>query len=388
VNRAHVGGAEQLIERENLPAQREREPALAGILVARPRRDGSLGALLFMTNLRGHPATVILLLGVILASAGAKTVPPAYLGAIITEADTGRVLFEDNADAITPPASMTKLMTFAVLHDRLANGTLTLATPVTVTAADADIGGTQVWLKDKETFTIEELIYAMMIQSANDAAQALGRTVAGSPAAFVELMNAKARALGLTHTTFRTAHGLPPVGRRIADGDLSTPRDYALLSRYLLLETDVTKYTGVRQRKFGEGRRTPDRVIDMNNHNNLLGKVAGVDGLKTGYTKGAGYCLAATAERNDRRLIVVVMGSPDSKTRDLKTIELIERGFATQLATAPVVKSAATGDTPPAQAPEAPTIKPDKAPAAATEQSSTAKEPALIFRVIPPQKKP
>ena len=349
-----------------------------------------------MTNLRRHLATGTLFLGVILAPAGAKTAPPAYLGAIITEADTGRVLFEDNADAVTPPASMTKLMTFAVLHDRLVNGTLKLATPVTVTAADADIGGTQVWLKDKETFTVEELIYAMMIQSANDAAQALGRTVAGSPAAFVELMNAKARALGLTHTTFRTAHGLPPVGRRVADGDLSTPRDYALLSRYLLLETDVTKYTGVRQRKFGESQRTPDRVIDMNNHNNLLGKVAGVDGLKTGYTKGAGYCLAATAERNDRRLIVVVMGSPDSKTRDLKTIELIERGFATQPASVAVVKAEATAGTPPALAPEAPTIKPDKSPALAArpepveraEQSSTAKEPALIFRVIPPQKKP
>ena len=338
-----------------------------------------------MTNLHGHLAIVTLYLGVSLTPAFAKVAPQPYLGAIITEADTGRVLFEDKADAVTPPASMTKLMTFAVLHDRLANGMLTLTTPVIVTAADANIGGTQVWLKEKETFSVEELIYAMMVQSANDAAQALARTAAGSPEAFVEFMNAKARALGLTKTTFRTAHGLPPVGRRVADGDLSTPRDYALLSRYLLLESDITKYTAIRRRKFGEGQRTPDRVIDMNNHNNLLGKVAGVDGLKTGYTKGAGYCLAATAARNGRRLIIVVMGSPDSKTRDLKTIELIERGFATPPAAVPVVKTDAPASAP---GPAMPTVKTEKAAAATAEQSSTAKEPVLIFRVIPPEKKP
>ena len=129
----------------------------------------------------------------------------------------------------------------------------------------------------------------------------------------------------------------------------------------------------------------PDRVTDMNNHNNLLGKVAGVDGLKTGYTKGAGYCLAATAERNGRRLIIVVMGSPDSKTRDLKTIELIERGFATPPAAVPVVKTDAPTSAP---GPAMPTVKTEKAAAATAEQSSTAKEPVLIFRVIPPEKKP
>lgn len=352
-------------------------------MVARPPRAGSLGALLAKTKPRGLLAAGALLLAVNLAAA--ETAPPPYLGAIITEVDSGRVLFEDNADTVTPPASMTKLMTFAVLHDRLANGTLTPATPVTITAADAGIGGTQVWLKEGETFTVEELIYAMMIQSANDAAQALARQVAGSPAAFVELMNAKARALDLGHTTFRTAHGLPPANRRIADGDLSSPRDYARLSRYLLLETDVTKYTAVRQRKFGEVQREPARVIDMNNHNNLLGKVGGVDGLKTGFTRGAGYCLAATAERAGRRLIVVVMGSPDSKTRDLKTIELIERGFAAQSAAVPVVRTDASASPPPAPAAEVPTVKTDKSTAPA-EQSSTAKEPVLTFRVIPPKK--
>src|SRR4029077_20296259 len=100
----------------------------------------------------------------------------------------------------------------------------------------------------------------------------------------------------MPRTPFRTPHGLPPANRHTADGDLTTPRDYATLSRYLLRETDVTKYTAVRQRNFGTGQRTADRVIEMTNHNHLIGKVAGVNGLKTGFTNGAGYCLAASAE--------------------------------------------------------------------------------------------
>src|SRR5262249_40584803 len=113
----------------------------------------------------------------------------AYKGAIVMDAATGNVLFEDRADTISPPASMTKLMTFAVLQDRIASGALTLTTPVKITPEDAKIGGTQVYLDPRETFPVEELIYAMMIQSANDAAHALARAAGGSVAAFVELMN-------------------------------------------------------------------------------------------------------------------------------------------------------------------------------------------------------
>jgi D-alanyl-D-alanine carboxypeptidase len=150
---------------------------------------------------------------------------------------------------------MTKLMTFLVIHDKIQSGALTLQTPVTVNAADSKIGGTQVWLKEKEVFPVEELLYAMMIQSANDAAHALARTAAGSTDAFVELMNAKARELGMTHTTFRTPHGLPPANRHLAEGDLTTPLDFALLCRHLVLKTDVLKYTSIKSRKFGEGVR-------------------------------------------------------------------------------------------------------------------------------------
>lgn len=257
----------------------------------------------------------------------------AYKGAIVIDAATGHVLFEDRADTLTPPASMTKLMTFAVLHDKLASGALSLQTPVKITAQDAHMAGTQVYLDPRETFPVEELIYAMMIQSANDAAHALARASAGSREAFVELMNAKAKALGMSHTTFRTPHGLPPESRKIAEGDLTTPRDFAVLSRYLVAQTNVLRYTSVQRRDFGANRvKGP---MHMENHNTLLGKVAGVDGLKTGYTAGAGYCLSATARRNGRRVIAVIMGSfgpggqiDKGRARDMKTIELLERGFA------------------------------------------------------------
>jgi D-alanyl-D-alanine carboxypeptidase (penicillin-binding protein 5/6) len=217
-------------------------------------------------------------------------------------------------------------MTFLIVHDAIRSGALTLQTPVTVSAADSKIGGTQVWLKQGETFPVEELLYALMIQSANDAAHALASTVAGTPAAFVERMNAKARELGMTQTTFRTPHGLPPTSRRTSEGDLTSPRDLARLSRHLISETDILRYSAVKLRAFRDGQ--PTGRIEMRNHNHLLGSVAGVDGLKTGYTAGAGFCLAATAERNGRRIIAVIMGSPERKTRDIKMAELIERGFA------------------------------------------------------------
>ncbi|MFI5336711.1 MAG: serine hydrolase [Opitutales bacterium] len=347
--------------------------------------------------------------------AAANAAGTGYAGAITIEAESGQVIFEDNADVSNPPASMTKLMTFAVLHDRLQSGALTLQTPVRITAADAKMGGTQVYLDPRETFSVEELIYAMMIQSANDAAHALARIAGGSVETFVEQMNAKARELGMTRTTFRTPHGLPPASRRIADGDLTTPRDFAVLCRYLVLNTDVLKYTSVRLRDFGPNR--PNGPQQMRNHNNLLGKVAGVDGLKTGYTEKAGYCLSATAERNGRRVIVVIMGSfgpnrqiDKGKTRDIKAIDLLESGFANLPAR--VVRTAQTGSAPavgptpagtgnagaPAPVPGLSTnanpASPDNYPTVRTaatppaEQNSTPAEPTVTFRVIPPSKIP
>lgn len=290
----------------------------------------------------------------------------SYKGYIVTDAATGNVLLQENADYSGPPASMTKLMSFAVLYDKLKTGAITPSTPVRIMNED-NIGGTQVFLDPRETFPVEELIYAMMIQSANDAARALARFSAGSVEAFVAQMNEKARELGMTHTTFRSPHGLPPTSRKLADSDITTPRDYALLCRYLVQKTDVLKYTSVDKRDFAPERAKG--AFKMDNHNNLLGKVAGVDGLKTGFTDAAGYCLSATAQRNGRRVILVIMGAIGAggrrdlgRSRDIKAIELLERGFAAL----PAAPAAAT-PTPTEPSPFTPAAPKAAAPAAASD---------------------
>lgn len=345
-----------------------------------------------MMTFRWLIVSLLLSFGCIAAPAVEKNARKAYSGVIVTDAATGRVLYEDGSDVQNPPASMTKLMTFAVLHDKLASGALTLQTPVKITAEDAKMGGTQVYLDPRETFPVEELIYAMMIQSANDASHALARAGAGSVQAFVALMNAKASELGMTRTIFRSPHGLPPASRRVAEGDLSTPRDFAILCRYLVKNTDVLRYAAISARDFGAERKNGPQ--HMRNHNNLLGKVSGVDGLKTGYTAGAGYCLSATAERDGRRVIAVIMGSfgPNGqidrgRTRDLKAIELIDQGFLAQPEVFQAAQSRAVAAPVKAGAEGLITIKTEKAPAA-VEQSSTTPEPMPTFRIIPPTKKP
>jgi D-alanyl-D-alanine carboxypeptidase (penicillin-binding protein 5/6) len=306
-----------------------------------------------------------------------------YKGSVVMDATSGAFLAEDNADVVSPPASVTKLMTFLIVHDALATGKIQLGTPIRVMNEDAKTGGTQVWLDPRETFPVEELLYALMIQSANDAASALARASAGSREAFVAQMNARAAQLGMTHTTFRSPHGLPPANRKIDDGDLTTPRDLALLSRELLLHTDVLKYTSTKTREFGVGVRA--KTVVMNNHNHLLKKDTGVDGLKTGFTNAAGFCLAATAQRDGKRVIVVVMGSPDRHTRDNHVSRLIEEGFAKIPAGSIFTGGPATEVSPVAVVPVTPT---NAAPATAAVEAKaqTTEEPSVRF-VMPKTRK-
>lgn len=279
-----------------------------------------------------RPAPSLSLLWPLLAAIllNVATLRADYRGALALDASTGAVLIEENADTASPPASVTKLMTFLVVHDAIVAGRVRLDTPITATAADQAMGGTQVHLAAGETFPVEELLYALMVESANDAAHALTQILGGREA-FVAAMNARARSLGMNNTVFRSPHGLPPDSRRIEDGDLTTARDLALLSRELLTHTDVLRYSSTRVRPFGAGVRT--EPLPMRNHNKLLesrepGSVPGCDGLKTGFTKAAGFCLAATAQRDGKRIIVTVMGSPDRRTRDAHVKRLIEEGLA------------------------------------------------------------
>jgi D-alanyl-D-alanine carboxypeptidase (penicillin-binding protein 5/6) len=245
-----------------------------------------------------------------------------YVGAIVMDATTGSVLFEDHADTPGYPASVTKLMTFYVVMENVDFGSLTLETPVTVSKAAARTGGSQVYLKEKEVFTVDELLYALMVPSANDAAVALAEAVAGTESAFVPLMNEAAKKLGMTHTVYHSPHGLPPGAGQ--EPDVSTARDIAILSRELIKRGDVLRYTAVRQRPFRPNSANP---FIMRNHNHLIGQLPGCDGLKTGYYREAGFSLSATTYRNGGRVITVVVGCDDSKMRDAKVAELTQRGF-------------------------------------------------------------
>ncbi|MEO8427340.1 MAG: D-alanyl-D-alanine carboxypeptidase family protein [Verrucomicrobiota bacterium] len=254
-----------------------------------------------------------------------------YLGAIIVDASTGKVLFEDHADAKGYPASILKLMDLLIILEKIEQRQLSLQDQVPVSAKAAKTGGSQVWLAEKETFTLEEMLYALMVQSANDAAVALAEKVGGSTDAFVELMNKRAKQLGMNSTVFRSVHGLPPAAGQ--EHDVTTARDFSLLCRELLKHKDTLRYTSTRERPFRPN--VANKTVIMRTHNHLLGHVEGCDGLKTGYITQAGFSIAVTASRNGQRVIVVVLDSADRKVRDAKAAELVAKGLAA-LTAAPV----------------------------------------------------
>lgn len=243
-----------------------------------------------------------------------------YLGALVIDPDTGQTLFEDNTDVTAYPASIVKLMVLLIIQERIENGQLALGDSVLVSARAAGMGGSQVYLAEKERFSVEDLLYALIIQSANDAAYALAEHVAGSSAAFVGEMNKRAAELGMAATRFHSVHGLPPSGGD--EPDVSTPRDLAILAREAVKHPDILRYTSTHERGFRNG------TFIMRSHNQLLETVPGCDGLKTGYFRAGGFSIVATARLNDRRVVAVLTGCQDRKTRDAKAAELIADAFA------------------------------------------------------------
>ncbi len=217
---------------------------------------------------------------------------------------------------------------------------------------------------DKEKVPVQELLYLLMVQSANDAAMALAIATTGSKEAFVELMNARARQLGMTHTVFQSPHGLPPGRGQLPD--LTTARDLAILSRELVTKTDILRYTSTREHDF---RHANGQVNKFTNHDHLLGSMPGCDGLKTGWYLKAGYSIASTVQRNGRRVIAVVLGCPERKERDTFVTRLVERGFAA-LPPAPVAVASAP-PAPAVSAPAAAAAQPASAPAAGPTSSSS-----------------
>jgi len=250
-----------------------------------------------------------------------------YVSALVVDVDSGEVLFEEHAETVVYPASVLKIMDMLVIFDQLEQGKVRLDQMVQVTKEAAQMGGSQVYLDPSEQFSVEDLLYALAVQSANDAAVALAIHVAGSTEGFVALMNKKAEELGMKDSKFYSVHGLPP--SKGQKPDRTTARDLALLGRELARRPAIFEYTNTRERPFRDGK------FIMRNHNHLLGMVNGCDGFKTGYFQAAGFSIVATAQRDGVRLIAIVMGSKDRKVRDAKTAELLAKGFA-QLPPKPV----------------------------------------------------
>ncbi len=266
----------------------------------------------------------VLLLTPVPAAAG-EAVPAAAVlvnsgipceSAILIERTTGQVLFEKSADTPLPPASITKVMTMLLLTEAIDGGKVSLSDTVVCTAHAASMGGSQIWLKEGETMTVDELLRAVAVGSANDASCALAEHLAGSEEAFVEQMNERAAALGCTNTHFCNCTGLD------AEGHYSSARDIAILSQALLAHPMIRDYTTIWQDSLRGGE------TQLVNTNKLVRWYDGTTGLKTGTTDDAKYCLAASAERDGMELIAVILGAPTGNDRFGAARGLLDYGFA------------------------------------------------------------
>lgn len=256
----------------------------------------------------------------------------AYL---VAEANTWKVLESSNANAKLAPASVTKLMVAYVVLDKLNRKEIQLTDKVKTTKNAAKIGGTQVYLREGEIFTLEEMMKAMLIGSANDAAYAIAEHISGSREEFVKLMNEKAKALGMTNSEFNSPHGLPPSkGDR---EDLVTCNDLLTLSKELLKYPKLLEWTSKVSDTFRNGE------FKLNNTNKLLTRMPGIDGLKTGFYGQAGFSIVTTGKKDDLRLVTVAMGCPSGKIRDQFVINKMKSYFS-QYRTISVVKKGETVD--------------------------------------------
>ena len=237
--------------------------------------------------------------------------------AILIEASTGEVLYEKNADEALAPASMTKMMTLLLTMEAIEKGNIGLEDMVPVSENAASMGGSQVFLEAGAQYTLDEIIKAVCIASGNDAAVVLAEAIGGSTAHFVEMMNAKSKELGLTATNFVNVYGLD------ADGHVSSARDMAKMGRELIKHELILKYSSIYEDYL---KKKDGTSLWMVNTNKLVRFYQGVDGLKTGYTGKAGFCLTATGEWKGLRLISVVMGEPDQDARSKDTIALLNYG--------------------------------------------------------------
>ena len=239
--------------------------------------------------------------------------------AILIEATSGKVIYEKNADEKLPPASMTKMMSMLLIIEKIDSGHIKWSDIVTVSENASSMGGSQILLETGEKMSVSDLFKGVAVASGNDAVVALAEYTYGSEANFVNAMNKKAKELGLKNTSFKNPHGLD------AANHYSSARDMALIAMELSKHPDVFNYTSIYEDYL---RKDTDRKIWLVNTNKLVRFYDGVDGMKTGYTEEAGYCLTATAKKNGMRLIAVAMKEPDSNTRNSEVTNMLNYGFS------------------------------------------------------------
>lgn len=240
--------------------------------------------------------------------------------AILMDAGTGTVLYEKNPHEQLPPASVTKIMTMLLVMEALDSNKITLNDKVTVSERASKMGGTQLYLEPGEVKTVEELMKGVAIRSANDASLALGEYIAGTEELFVQLMNTRAKELGMENTTFINTNGLP------AEGHVTTAYDIALMSRELLKHKDVHKWLTTWMDTVLVGKKqSPQSLV---NTNKLLNTYQGINGIKTGYTSEALHCISASATRGGTTFIAVIMAAPTSQIRFNEAAKLLDYGFA------------------------------------------------------------
>ena len=237
--------------------------------------------------------------------------------AILISLDTGDILYEKEPDAEVPMASITKIMTLLLTLEAVEAGKISMTDIVPISEHAFNMGGSQIWLEPGEQFTLDELIKAICVCSANDAAVAVAEFVGGSEPVFAEMMNARAAELGMTHTRFVNACGLD------AEGHYSSARDVAAMSLALLRHPKILEYSGIWMDTLRGGE------TQLTNTNKMLKSYAGITGLKTGTTNGAGVCISASAVRDGMGLLAVVLGSPSSKERFESATAMLDYGFAT-----------------------------------------------------------
>ena len=238
--------------------------------------------------------------------------------AILMDAESSKILYEKNIDEKLPMASMTKIMSMLLIMENIENGSLKYEDKVLISENASGMGGSQVFLQAGEEYTVNDLLKCIAVSSANDAVVAMAEKISGSGDAFVTLMNEKAKSLGLENTNFANPHGLDN------ENHYSTAYDMAIMAKELLKHEDILRYTSI----YEDYLTKPDgSQVWLVNTNRLVRFYDGVDGLKTGYTTEAGYCLTATAKKNDLRLISVVMKSPSAEERSSDTSTLLTYGF-------------------------------------------------------------